>query len=153
MKDDRMHPPPTTFASYREQNEATWLMGHPGACKTGALTIATSERQSTIRWLPAMCRCHTMGCQERIPSNHAVFRTDMHNNNVMIPKHYGEMVTLKNMATSLLTHVDATLTASLIHDGYRCNYRLTTHCDFTTGTTDSWELELDKSILDDLETS
>ena len=46
-----MHPPPTTFASYREQNEATWLMGHPGACKTGALTIATSE----------MCHRHTIG--------------------------------------------------------------------------------------------
>ena len=132
-----MHPPPTTSASYREHNEATWLMGHPGACKTEALTTATSEMQSDIRSLPAMCHCHTMGCQDRILSNHAVFHTDMHINNNMFPKHYGEMVTLKNIATSLHTHVDATLTASLMRDGYRCSYQLTTHCDFTAGTTDS----------------
>ena len=42
------HPPPV---SYRERNGATWLMGHPGACKTGTLTIATSE----------MCHRHTIG--------------------------------------------------------------------------------------------
>ena len=127
QEDGRMHPAHTISAwtaSYREQNRATWTMGHPGAYKTGALTKETSEVQSIIRWLPAKRHCHAVGCQERILSNHFVFHTDMHNNTDTFPKYYEEMVTLKNMAFSLLTLVDASLTASLMRHGYRYNYQL-----------------------------
>ena len=108
----------------------------PTCRQTGNPVAATSQMRAVIRWLPCKCFYHPMGCEERIPFGHVVLDARACSYRpAPCDKYCGEMVSVRNMATHLLTcprNGDA-LTASLMC--YRCrhSYQLggrPSHCDY-----------------------
>ena len=108
----------------------------PTCREEGSPTAATSQMSATIRWLPAKCFYHAMGCEEHVPYGHVVLHSrSCSYRPAPCPKYCGEMVPVRNLATHLLTCVrngDALL-ASLMC--YRCkhDYQLggrPSHCDY-----------------------